>query len=76
MIGKASSLHADFAVNDGDAVLSSLLGLLQRRDGAAEQKQRLGDVALCGLETPFVPVLGFGKQRTHVLLEHGERRVR
>jgi DNA invertase Pin-like site-specific DNA recombinase len=31
--------------------------------------QRLGDVALCGLETPFVPVLGFGKPRTHVLLE-------
>ena len=76
MIGKASSLHADFAVNDGDAVLSSLLGLLQRRDGAAEQQQCLGDVALRGLEPPLIPVLGLGEQRTHVLLEHGECCVR
>jgi hypothetical protein len=44
--------------------------------GAAEQQQSLGDVPLCGLEPPFVPVLGLGEQRAHVLLEHGERRVR
>ena len=70
------ALHADFAVNGGDAILSGLLGLLQRRDGAAKQQQRLRDIALCGLEPPFVPVLSLGEQRTHVLLEHGERRVR
>ena len=74
--GVVEPLHADFAVNDGDAILSGLLGLLQRRDGATEQQQRLGDVALCGLEPPFIPVLGLGEQRTHVLLEHGECRVR
>ena len=68
--------HADLTVDDGDAVLSGLLGLLERRDRAAEQEQRLGHVALGGLETPLVPVPGLGEQRAHVLLEHGERRIR
>jgi hypothetical protein len=67
--------HADLAVDGSDTVLSGLLGPLECRDRAAEQKQRLGHIPLRGLETPLVPVAGFGEQGAHVLFEHGKRRV-
>ena len=69
-------LHADLAIDDGNAIFSRVPGLFEGRDGAAEQNQRLGHVALGGLEAAVVPVLRPGEQRTHVFLEHGERRIR
>ena len=68
-------LHADFALDDGDAVLAGLLGVPERGDRAAEQQQRLGDVPPGGLEAPLVPVPRPAEQRAHVFLEHGEGRV-
>ena len=68
-------LHADLAFDHGDAVLSGFLGVPERGDGAAEQDQRLGDIAPRGLETPLVAVPRPAEQGAHVFLEHGERRV-
>ena len=69
-------LHADLAIDDGDAVFSRGFGLLESRDGAAEQDQRLGHVALGGLKASLIPVLRSAEQRARVFLEHGERRIR
>ena len=68
-------LHADFAVDDGDALLAGLLGEPERGDRAAEQQQRLGHVLPGGLETSFIPVPRPAEQRAHVFLEHRERHV-
>ena len=68
-------LHADLAFDHGDAVLSGFLGVTERGDGAAEQDQRLGDIAACGLETLLVAVPRSAEQGAHVFLEHRERRV-
>ena len=38
-------LHADLAIDYGDAVLAGLLSLLERSDGAAKQQQCLRHIA-------------------------------
>ena len=68
-------LHADLAFDYRDAVLSGLLGVTERGDGATEQDQRLGDIAPRGLEASLVAVSRPAEQGAHVFLEHGERRV-
>ena len=59
-----------------DTLLSGLLGVLQGGDGAAEQEQGAGHVAPGRLEAALVAAAGLGEQRSHVLAEHGEGRVR
>jgi hypothetical protein len=68
-------LHADLAFDHGEAVLSGCLRMAERGDGAAEQNQRSGDIAPCGLAAPLVAVPCAAEQGAHVFLEHGERRV-
>ncbi len=57
-----------FASSFAKLAHSGLLGPLERRDRAAEQKQRLGHTPLRSLETPLVRVAGLGEQGTDILI--------
>src|SRR5512132_2758424 len=76
MIGKASSSHFSPTSRSTTATPSSpvscacLSAAMVRRNSSSAFATSFG-----GLKAPFVPVLRLAEQRTHVLFEHGERRI-